>query len=138
MNSTSDYKYHKSRSLDPILKNFKSRSLDPILKSFNPIHIFKTHSFGIPFSILSSYLCLAITEAVSSRLSTAAVRVQTRLKSCRICGGQSGTGAVFIQELWSHLRIFIPPIAPQSSVSAGAGTVGQTVAAVPSGLSLTP
>jgi hypothetical protein len=48
-------------------------------------------------------------------------------------------GAFFLRELRFPLPIFTPPIAPQSSSSSsGAGTIGQTEAAVPSGLSLTP
>jgi hypothetical protein len=55
--------------------------------------------------------------------------------SCGICGGQSGTGADVLRVLRFPLPILIPPSAPHSS---GAGTIGQLVAAVPSGLSLTP
>jgi hypothetical protein len=37
----------------------------------------------------------AIAQAVSRRLPTAAARVRAQVRSCGICGGQSGTGAVF-------------------------------------------
>jgi hypothetical protein len=70
----------------------------------------------------------AIAQAVSHWLPTAAVRVRARVWSCELCGGQSGTGAGFLRVLRFPTPIFIPPIAPQSPV----------VAAVPSGLSLTP
>jgi hypothetical protein len=45
-------------------------------------------------------------------------------------------GQVSLLVLRFPLPIFIPPTAPHSS--SGAGTIGQTVADVPSGLSLTP
>jgi hypothetical protein len=78
----------------------------------------------------------AITQAVSTRLPTAAARVRCRVWSCGICGGQSGTEAGFLWVLRFPLPIFIPPTAPHSS--SRAGTTGQTVADVPSGLGLTP
>jgi hypothetical protein len=57
----------------------------------------------------------------------------------RICGGQSGNGAGFLLVLRFPLTIRIPLIAPQSTyLSSGAVTVGQTVAAIPCGLGLTP
>jgi hypothetical protein len=52
----------------------------------------------------SAILCLSITilaccrdiaQAVSRRLRTAAARVLAQIKSCGICGGQSGTWARF-------------------------------------------
>jgi hypothetical protein len=58
-------------------------------------------------------LCI-IAQAVSHWLPTAAARVQSRVQSSGICGGQSGTGAGFLQVLRFPLPIFIPPIAPQS------------------------
>jgi hypothetical protein len=58
------------------------------------------------------------------------------VRSCGICGGQSDTGAGFIRVLRFPLPILIPQTTPYSS-SSGAGTVGQLVADVPSGLSLT-
>jgi hypothetical protein len=51
----------------------------------------------------------AIAQAVSHRLPTAAVRVRAKVRSCGICGGQSGTRA-------GYLGVFlIPPTAPHSS-----------------------
>jgi hypothetical protein len=41
----------------------------------------------------------AIAQAVSRWLSTAAARVQTRVWSSGICGGQSGAGAGFLRVL---------------------------------------
>jgi hypothetical protein len=58
-------------------------------------------------------------------------------RSCGICGGQSSIGAGFLRVLRFPPTILIPPTAPHSS-SSGAGKTDQTVADVPSGLSLTP
>jgi hypothetical protein len=65
----------------------------------------------------------AIAQAVSRWLPTAAARVQTRVWSSGICGGQSGSGVSFLRVLPFPLSIFIPPI-------------GHSVADVPSGPSL--
>jgi hypothetical protein len=65
----------------------------------------------------------AIAEAVSCWLPTAAARVQSRIWSSGICGGQSGVGAGFLLVLRFPLP-FIPPNSP-SSQSPGAGTIVQ-------------
>jgi hypothetical protein len=59
-----------------------------------------------------------IAQAVIRRLLTAAARVRARVKSCGICGGQSGTGESFLRVFRFPLPIRIPPIAPQSSSSS--------------------
>jgi hypothetical protein len=56
----------------------------------------------------------AIAQAVSLWFPTAAARVQTRVKSFGICGGQSGAGVGFLQVLRFPLPIFIPPNSPSS------------------------
>jgi hypothetical protein len=81
----------------------------------------------------------AIAQAVSRWLPTAAARIPARVWYCGICGGQSGAGTGFLRVLRFPLPIFIPPIAPQSSSSIIWDRYnGPVVAAVPSGLSLTP
>jgi hypothetical protein len=74
----------------------------------------------------------AIPQAVSRWLPTMAARVRF-WTACGVCGGQSGTGAGFLQVLWFPLSVIILPISP-SSYSPRAGTIGLFVAAVLSGL----
>jgi hypothetical protein len=78
----------------------------------------------------------AITQAVSRWLPTAAARVRASVWSSGICGGQSGFGAGFLRVHRFPLPIFIPPNSPSSSQSPGAGTIGHSVADVPSGPSI--
>jgi hypothetical protein len=54
----------------------------------------------------------AVAQAVSCRLPTAAARVRAQVRSCGICGGQSGTGVGFHQIIRFPLTILIPPTAP--------------------------
>jgi hypothetical protein len=51
----------------------------------------------------------AIAQAVSRRFPTAAARVRSQVRSCGICGGQSGTGASFLRILRFSLPVLIPP-----------------------------
>jgi hypothetical protein len=81
---------------------------------------------------LCSVQCRVIAQAVSRRLPTAAARVRVRVRSCGICGGQSGTGAGFPCQFSFHR---LPHI---HNLSFCAGKIGQIVADVPSRLSLTP
>jgi hypothetical protein len=54
---------------------------------------------------------------VHGRLPTAAARVRSQVRSCGICGGQSGTEAGFLLVLRFPLPILIPPTTPHSSSS---------------------
>jgi hypothetical protein len=58
----------------------------------------------------------AVAQAVSRRLPTVEARVWARVRSRRICGGQSGIGAGFLRVLRFPL-LSIPPISPHSSSS---------------------
>jgi hypothetical protein len=81
----------------------------------------------------------ATAQAVSRWLPASAARVRARVVPCEICDGQRGTRAGFLQVLRFPLPIFIPPIAPQSPSSIIWGSYTRPImAAVPSGLSLTP
>jgi hypothetical protein len=97
---------------------------------------------NVVFSLMNyvyMYVGRATAQAVSRRLPTAAARVRYQFRSCGICGGQSGAWAGFLRVLWFPLPIFIPPIAPQSPSSITWSWYNRpVVAAVPSGLSLTP
>jgi hypothetical protein len=70
-------------------------------------------------------------------LPAVSCRLQAQVRSCGICGGQSGTGAGFLRVLPFPLPI-IPLSAPHSSsIIIMVSRIGQMVAVVPSGLSLT-
>jgi hypothetical protein len=56
----------------------------------------------------------AIAQAVSRWLPTATARVQTRVWSSGICGGQSGAGEGFLRVFRFPLPIFVPPNSPSS------------------------
>jgi hypothetical protein len=62
--------------------------------------------------LLRGRLGRAIAQAVSRRFPTAAAQVRAQVRSCGICGGQSGTGADLLQVLTFLLSILIPPTAP--------------------------
>jgi hypothetical protein len=81
----------------------------------------------------------AIAQAVSRWLPTAEAMVRAWVWSCGNCGGQSGAEAGFLRVLRFPLPIRIPPIASQSASPSIRGWYNRpVVAAVPSGLTLTP
>jgi hypothetical protein len=81
----------------------------------------------------------AITQAVSGWLLPAAARVRARIWSSGICGEKVALGQVLSEYFGFPCQIRIPPIAPQSPSSIVWGWYNRpVVAAVPSGLSLTP
>jgi hypothetical protein len=91
-----------------------------------------------------SYYCVqgrAIAQAVSRRLPTGADHLRSQVRSSGICGGQSGTGVgfqVFSEYFDFHcLFSFHRLLHTHHHASSGAGTIGQIVADVKSGLSLT-
>jgi hypothetical protein len=61
----------------------------------------------------------AIAQADSRRLPTAEARVQSQIKSCGICGEQSGNGTGFLRMLRCPLPILVPPNVPYSSIIPG-------------------
>jgi hypothetical protein len=80
-----------------------------------------------------------LAQAVSHRLPTAAARVGAQVRSCGIWGGQSVTLAGFLRLLRFPCQFsFHRLLHIKHHLSSGAGTIGQLVADVPSGLSLTP
>jgi hypothetical protein len=86
---------------------------------FNSLKVLLKY-FKMPLII---YIGRAIAEAVSRWLPTLAARVQSRVWSSGICGGQSGVGAGYLRVLRFPLP-FIPPNSA-SSQSPGARTIGQ-------------
>jgi hypothetical protein len=76
----------------------------------------------------------AMAQTVSRRLPTTTVRVRAQVRSCGICGGQSATGAGFLQVPLFSLPIVIPPTGPHSSSIIWGWYNRPVVADVPSGL----
>jgi hypothetical protein len=56
----------------------------------------------------------AIAQAIIRSHPTTAARVRAQVKSCEICGGQSGARAAYLRILL-FLLPFIPPTTPHSS-----------------------
>jgi hypothetical protein len=80
----------------------------------------------------------AIVQGISHRLPTTVAWVWSQVKSCGICGGQSGTGAGCLQTLQFPLPVLIPPNTPCVSIIWGWCNSHSLadIPDVPSGLSL--
>jgi hypothetical protein len=76
---------------------------------------FNTLIFKISILLYMQNSGRAITQAVSRRLPTAETRVRAQVRSCGICGGQSGTGACFLRVHRFPLPFLLPPTTPHSS-----------------------
>jgi hypothetical protein len=70
-----------------------------------------------------SYLGRPIAQVVNRRLPTAAAGVQSQVRSCGICNGQSGIGAGCLRVAEFLLPILIPPTTPQSSSSSSSSII---------------
>jgi hypothetical protein len=79
----------------------------------------------------------AKAQTVSRRLPTAESQVEAQVRSGEICGGQVALGQVFSEYFGFPFHSFHQLVHTHHQPS-GAGTIGQTMADVPSGLSLTP
>jgi hypothetical protein len=86
-------------------------------------------------------VCVCVCDAVSLVRRLGLGFPQRRPKfvpsSCGICGRQSDTGVDFLQELLFTCQFLFQQLL-YTHLSPGDGTMGQLVAEVPSGLSLTP
>jgi hypothetical protein len=88
--------------------------------------ITKTLSFSELESIwkyltLITSIAYAVAQAVICWLPIKVVQIQTWVKSCGICDGQSSDGAVFSKYFCLPCQSFIPLVAPQSSYLSSKG-----------------
>jgi hypothetical protein len=60
-----------------------------------PLYVRYQVTSNFSLKIFNTLRGRAMAQAVSRRLLTAEARVRSRVGSCRICGGQSGTGTGF-------------------------------------------
>jgi hypothetical protein len=77
-----------------------------------------------------------IAQVVSHLLPTVAAQVRSQVRSCGICGGLA-LGQVFSEYFGFPCQSSFQQML-HTHLSSGAGTTDQLVAAVPSGLNLTP
>jgi hypothetical protein len=80
----------------------------------------------------------ALAQVVIRRLPITAALVRSLTRSCGIYGGQGGTMAGCLGVLWFSCQFSFNRLLHNHHLSAGNGTIGQRVADVPGGLSLTP
>jgi hypothetical protein len=79
-----------------------------------------------------------VAQAVSRRFAPAAARVWAQVGSCGIYGRHSDTGAGFLEYFGLFCQFSFHRLLHTHHLSSGAATIGQLVADVRSGLSLTP
>jgi hypothetical protein len=80
----------------------------------------------------------AIAQVVSRRLPTAAVRVRSKVNHVGFVEDKVALGQVLSEYLGFCCQFSFHPLLHTHYLSSGAGTIGQLLADVPSGLSLTP
>jgi hypothetical protein len=80
----------------------------------------------------------AIVQVVSSRLPITVTWVRAQVNSYGICGGQSDTGEGYLEYFGFLCQFSFHRLLHIHRLSSGTGKIGQLVATVPSGLSLTP
>jgi hypothetical protein len=78
-------------------------------------HKITWHLHNADLTCLRKVACIA--QAVSRRLPTASARVRSQVRLFGICGGQSGTGAGYIQVLRFSVPILIPSTALHSLIT---------------------
>jgi hypothetical protein len=87
--------------------------------------------------LVADYEGRDIAQVVSRRLPTAAGRVRAHVRSCGICGGQSGSGVGFLEYFLFPYQCSFHRLL-HTHLSSGVSAIGQLVADVPSWLSVTP
>jgi hypothetical protein len=98
-----------------ILCTFTVKGYFPQHHPSNNMGLSETSCFVYPQLPSKSEGGHAITQAVSCWFPTAAARVRSIVRSCWICGWQSGTGAGILGVRRCPLPILIPSAAPHSA-----------------------